>query len=114
MDAEIDILEPVDNWEKTLFKQASLRKLSVPVQNIMVNGQEQTIYGEAYCLACPVCNSVVWQFQTGVSAIDIVKSLCTDNEEEYNKAVFCRTCGQKLRIMRPQPIEQVNEEGGDV
>ena len=105
-EVEVEVLEPVDNWEKSLFKQASLRKTQVPINRMVVNGQEQVMYGEAFALVCPVCNSVVWQFQPGVDALAISKYLVTDNEEEYNKPVFCKTCGQKLRIMKPTPIEQ--------
>lgn len=110
MDENVEVLEPVDNWEKTIAKSTVIKKIKVPVQSMIVNGQQQAIYGDSYCLACPVCNSIVWQFQVGTDAVDIVKSLCTDNEEDYNKMVFCKNCGQKLRVMRPTPIIQEDNE----
>lgn len=104
-EVEIEILEPVNDWEKNIAVQVETRIVRVPVQQIMVNNEVKTLYGGAVALICPKCNAIIQQFQTGVTELDVIKALNTDKEEDLNKTMYCNKCGQRIRIMRPMPVE---------
>lgn len=90
---------------KDVAKLVNIRVSKVPVQSMVVNGQEQVVMGDAFSLVCPECGQVVQQFQVGATRLDILKALNTDDESKLNGFIYCAKCGQKLRIMRPMPIE---------
>lgn len=104
-EVEIEILEPVNDWEKNIAVQAETRIIRVPVQQIIINNEVKTVYGGAVALVCPKCNAIIQQFQTGITEIEVVKALNTDKEEDLNKTMYCHKCGQRLRILRPMPVE---------
>ena len=102
---EVEVLEPKENWEKEIPELAELVSVSVPVQTIIINGERQEILGEAYVLICPKCRAILYQFQPGISAAEILKSLNTDDENELGKYMYCKACGQKLSLMRKPPVD---------
>lgn len=83
---------------------------TVPLQKVIVNGQEQVIEGKVYAIVCPKCKTILQQFQPGISKSDIIKSLETEDENLLNRNIFCMGCGQSLKLMRPMPIEAENVE----
>ena len=104
-ECEVELVESVEFSKLGEFK---VRK--IPVQSIVVNGQEQVIEEEAIVLVCPTCGEIIKQFQPGVEYIDILKSCNTDDEKLLNSYVYCRHCGQKISLMRPMPVEGCCEE----
>lgn len=104
-ECEVEILEPQNNWEKEIPALAEIVTTQIPVQRIIVNNQEQVIMGEATALICPKCRTIIQQFQPGIPAIEIHQSLCTEDEQALNHTIYCQKCGQKLKILRPMPIE---------
>lgn len=104
-EVEVEILEHQDSSDKEFPILAELAVIRVPIQHVIVNGQEHIEYREAFALICPKCKKVIQQFNPGASEVDIVKSLCTNKEEELNYHVYCAKCGQKLSFMRPMPID---------
>lgn len=104
-EVEIEVLEPQDNWEKEYPVLAELITTQVPVQRIIINGEEQVVTSEACALICPKCRLIIQQFQPGIPEVEILKALCTDNEEALNRTLYCQKCGQKLKVMRPMPVE---------
>ena len=104
-EVEIEILEPVDGWEKNIAVQAETRIVRVPVQQIIINNEIKTVYGGAVALICPKCKTIIQQFQAGITELEVIKALNTDKEEDLKKAIYCNKCGQRLRILRPMPVE---------
>lgn len=102
---EIELLDPVENWEKNIPLLADVVSTEVPVQRIIINNEEQVIMGEACALICPECRVILQQFQPGVSEVDILKSLCTDDEKQLNHTIRCKKCGHLLKVFRPIPLE---------
>jgi hypothetical protein len=104
-EVEVEVIEPKSNWEKELPMQAEVVTTQVPIQRIIVNGQEKVAMGDACVLMCPRCRLVIQQFQPGIPEVEVYKALCTDKDEELNKTIYCQKCGQKLRVLRPMPVE---------
>ena len=105
MEVEVDILEPQEAWEKELATQAAIRAIRVPVQTMVINGEEKVVMGKSLALVCPKCGTVIQQFQAGISEIEVYKSLTTEDESLLNQTIYCAGCGQKLKLMRELPIE---------
>ena len=103
-EVEVEVLEPKENWQKELAVVAEIRKAKVPVQTIIVNNEQQVVYADAFCLVCPRCNTIIQQFQPGIPEVEIVKALNTSDEKMLNKHLYCKACGQKIQIMRPEPF----------
>lgn len=103
-EVEVEILEPQEHWEKEIAVVAETRIAKVPVQTIIVNNEQQVMYGEAVCLVCPKCNTVIQQFQPGIPEVEIIKALNTSDEKLLNKHLYCKACGQKIQMMRPLPF----------
>ena len=104
-EAEFDVLEPRETDWKDIPVQAAIRTVRVPVQQIVINNELRTEYGAAVALVCPKCNGVLQQFRPGVPEVEVAKALCTDDQEALGKSLYCRSCGQLLRIMRPAPVD---------
>ena len=102
---EIEILEPKEDWEKDMAVYTPIVSAQVPVQKIIINGQEQVILGEACALICPKCRTILQQFQPGVTEVEILKSIDTEDEKLLHNTLHCRNCGQKLKVFRELPIE---------
>ena len=105
MNEDVEIIEPQDNWEKEFPVLTKLAHVKVPVQQMIINGQEEIVYDTAAALVCPKCRAVIQQFQLGVSDIDILKAINSDDPEILSKTIYCSKCGQKLKIFRPMPVE---------
>ena len=105
MDTEVELLEPQEHWDKEIPIQAELVTTQVPIQQIIINNEVQNIMGDAHVLICPKCRLIIQQFQPGVPEVEIHKSLCTDKEEALNHTMYCKKCGQKLKVFRPAPVE---------
>ena len=103
---DIEILDPVENWEKELPVQVELGRTRVPVQTIIINNEQKVMYADAFCLVCPKCNTVIKQFEPGVPAIEIIKAINSADSELLNKTLYCSKCGQKLKVFRPIPVEE--------
>lgn len=99
----------MNNWEKEIPQLVEVKTKQVPVQRMVINGQEQVINGEVCVLCCPRCGDVIQSFQPGVTEVEILKALCTDDEEALKKTLWCSKCGQKLALMRPLPLEDAYE-----
>lgn len=102
---EVEVLEPVTNWEKEVGVQVEVDKIQVPVQRIIINDEERVIMGDVYVIKCPKCGNIVQQFPVGLEEADVVLSLNTDKENYLNGYLYCTHCGQKLRIFRPMPVD---------
>lgn len=105
MEINAEILESVDNWEKELAATAEVRRAQIPVQTVIINGEEQVIYDDTFALVCPRCNTILQSFQPGLPLVEILKALNAKDEESLNKTLYCKKCGQKIRILRPAPVE---------
>ena len=78
------------------------------VQQVVVQNGEQKINNiefDVFFLVCPKCGQVIKQFQPGVTEAEIRLSMNALNDKELNSFIYCQTCGQKLRIMRPAPVD---------
>ena len=104
-ETDIEVLEPQDNWKKEIPVTAEVRTIQVPVQQIIVNNEVKQILGESVVLICPKCKTIIQQFQPGIPEVEVVKALNTDKEQVLNATMYCKGCGQKLRLMRPMPVE---------
>lgn len=93
----------MDTKEISMIAQVIV--VQVPVQQVVVNGVEQNVMGEAIALVCPVCGQIIQQFQPGISMGEVFKSLYTDDEESLKAYIHCVKCGQKVSLMRPSPID---------
>lgn len=106
---EIEILEPVTNWEKELPALAKLVETEVVVQQMIVNNEVQEIKGKAFVLTCPDCGKILQQFPAGVPEGEIASSLCTDDENKLNGYMYCLGCGKKIQIFRSLPLDDLCE-----
>ena len=91
--------------DKEIAALAELAMSRVPVQTVIVNGQEQVIEDMAYALVCPKCKAKIQAYQPGVPELAILKELQTSDESLLNSTVYCSKCGQKLKLFRETPIE---------
>lgn len=98
-----EVLEPPEI--DTVPGQAEVRSVRVPVQEMIINGERRVQYGEAVALVCPKCGAAIRQFDMGASALDVLKSLNTDDESALMAKFHCPACGKPLRMMRPMPVD---------
>jgi len=102
---EVEVLEPIDNWEKEIPVLAEVIENEIVVQQIIINNEIQNITGKAHALVCPECKRIIQQFPSGVSEAEIAHALCTDKEEQVNGFIYCSGCGRRVRLFRPMPID---------
>ena len=102
---EQEVLEPITDWEKEIPVLADIVENEVVIQQIIINNEVQKVTGKAFALVCPKCGAIIQQFPAGALEADVHLGLCTDDEKILNTALHCRTCGQKIKIFRPSPID---------
>ena len=102
---DVEVLEPVANWEKEIGVVAEVAQVQVPVQRIIINDEERVVMGDAFVIKCPVCGTAIQQFPIGLTEADVVLALNTDKGNYLNGFIYCAHCGQKIRIFRPMPVD---------
>lgn len=68
-------------------------------QQVIINGVAQNIPYSLCSLNCPVCNTILFQFKQGMSRLDVLKLLNSNNNEvnKFKESIsYCPHCGQKL------------------
>lgn len=107
---DVEIIQPDENdWKKNIKQPVKLSTFKVQTQTIIINNEPQVIEENVVCLVCPVCGAVIQQFQPGISKIEVLKSLNTDDDKKLNLHMFCSHCGQKLSLFRMLPAEGTYE-----
>lgn len=106
---DFEILEGKSDWEKELPKNVKIGQTEVVVQQVIVNNQVQNITNKAPCLICPNCGQLIESFPPNTPEVEVLKALTTDDEVKLNKTMHCVKCGQKIKLMRPQAIDNQQE-----
>lgn len=110
-ECDVEIIEGTLDWERTISQPVQVVEMEVPVQQIIVNGQTQVVTGKACALVCPKCGTILQRFNPGVSVTEVVLSLNAKNDSMLEKnTVYCKSCGQKLSILRPSPVDNQIEQ----
>lgn len=101
---EVEILEPITNYEKELPVPVDVTTVKVPIQQFIINGEKMVVMGEAPVLCCPKCRTIIKQFPAGIPVVEVLKSINTDDNKLKSGTLYCQKCGQKLKIFRDLPV----------
>lgn len=97
---EVEVLD-----KKEVTELAMVTTIKAPVSQMIVNNEVKVIEGDVTVLYCPHCRSVIQQFQPGITELEVISSLWSDDETKLNGVYYCKHCGKPLRLYRPSPVD---------
>lgn len=71
--------------------------ISLGIQHIIINGQEQDIEQKTTVLKCPSCGQILLDLGQPVPDVYVRRILNHDKDALYARMQYCPYCGQKLQ-----------------
>lgn len=93
----------------SISKLVLVEEMTIPGQDIIVNGVKYTQSQKVICIACPTCGNVMYQYPQDATRLQVLKHI-TSNKEDFEKVFkYCSMCGQKLSFDSFDVVEVQDE-----
>lgn len=95
--------------EKKLTKLAELKRITTVENNIIINGIPQPQQVQQFALTCPSCNNILGTFDPRLPETMIIEEISAKDDNQDLQITYCPKCGQKVQMLRPKIIDNIEE-----
>ena len=90
-------------------KLVEISELTIPSQNIIVNGVRQLLNEKVLCINCPSCGNVLYQYPREATKLEVWSHICNNKNDFMKVFKYCSICGQKLSFDSFDAVENKDE-----